>query len=139
MNWNSLVLVDLLTLWVCNSERYVEPCPICYCAFELDEEATKMPCKHTYHSNCLHPWLEQHNTCPLCRYELPTIDPVYEELRLQRIGKLKGGNASALRQVPNSYIHDLLNGNATELPKDEESSEEEHPVHQSGPPSGMYA
>jgi len=39
----------------------------------------QMPCKHIFCESCLFEWLRQDNTCPLCRYELPS-----EEQRQQQ-------------------------------------------------------
>ncbi|XP_019187161.1 PREDICTED: E3 ubiquitin-protein ligase RING1-like isoform X1 [Ipomoea nil] len=49
----------------------VIPCPICKDLFVLNLEVKMLPCKHMYHSDCILPWLEMNNSCPVCRFRLP--------------------------------------------------------------------
>uniref|UniRef100_A0A7N0V5E2 RING-type E3 ubiquitin transferase n=1 Tax=Kalanchoe fedtschenkoi TaxID=63787 RepID=A0A7N0V5E2_KALFE len=46
-------------------------CAICKDQFLADVEAKQLPCTHLYHSDCILPWLAQHNSCPVCRFKLP--------------------------------------------------------------------
>lgn len=56
-------------------------CAICCSNISLGDSCQLLPCGHMYHPNCIKPWFQENNTCPTCRYELPTDDPQYEQSR----------------------------------------------------------
>jgi len=58
-------------------------CAVCREGFKVGEIVLILPaCIHCFHEVCALTWLENHNTCPFCRRELPTDDPQYEQRRL---------------------------------------------------------
>uniref|UniRef100_A0A915AIE8 RING-type domain-containing protein n=1 Tax=Parascaris univalens TaxID=6257 RepID=A0A915AIE8_PARUN len=66
--------------------QYHGQCPICICEWKNNEseKLIRMPCGHIFHENCILPWLKRTNSCPVCRYELPSHDPLYETYKRQQ-------------------------------------------------------
>ncbi|GAU30473.1 hypothetical protein TSUD_18530 [Trifolium subterraneum] len=48
-----------------------EKCVIC---FEDLNAGVRLPCSHIFHANCIHDWLVVGNSCPLCRFQLPSVN-----------------------------------------------------------------
>ncbi|KAF4686611.1 hypothetical protein FOZ60_005039 [Perkinsus olseni] len=88
-------------------ESSVEECSICTLEFEKEEaedsDCTSLPCGHFFHRDCLVPWLEKSDSCPVCRYKLPTDSVKY----LREIGEDAEADkieAERRRQNPPSSI-----------------------------------
>jgi hypothetical protein len=45
-------------------------CVVCCEDLKPGEVGMQIPCNHFFHPECIVPWLETHNTCPICRSEL---------------------------------------------------------------------
>lgn len=105
-----LGLASSVLCFVCTDKGL--KCPVCLLEFEERETVREMPCKHLFHSGCILPWLgkvmsvvlfyyslwcetfdtkcfacflSQTNSCPLCRLELPTDNPDYEEFKKDKV------------------------------------------------------
>lgn len=55
-----------------NGELELPNCIICISNIELNSDTLLLPCGHMFHEECIKTWLQKHNTCPVCRFELPT-------------------------------------------------------------------
>ena len=60
--------VCVLSRFNVNDDNESITCPICVAPYEDNEEIyTLLSCNHNFHKTCLTRWLQNHNTCPLCR------------------------------------------------------------------------
>lgn len=62
---------------VCISQEQTDcrlQCPVCREEYSSGEPVRKLPCLHYFHSECIVPWLELHDTCPVCRKSLGGVD-----------------------------------------------------------------
>eukprot|EP00934_Nitzschia_sp_Nitz4_P008036 Nitzschia sp. Nitz4//scaffold290_size23356//3169//5117//NITZ4_008486-RA/size23356-augustus-gene-0.33-mRNA-1//1//CDS//3329546087//8026//frame0 len=60
-------------------------CCICLEPNNLGDKVCRLPCAHIFHSECILEWMHRKCSCPVCRYELPTDDPMFEAGRLERM------------------------------------------------------
>ncbi|KAM7463871.1 hypothetical protein LguiA_031992 [Lonicera macranthoides] len=78
----SVSFVNRLPRVVINEEHWKQDslaCAVCKDFLCIGTVVNQLPCFHVYHPSCILPWLSARNSCPLCRYELPTDDKEYED------------------------------------------------------------
>ncbi len=47
-----------------------EQCTICHEAYGHNHEVVELPCNHSFHEDCILPWLKSHHTCPVRHHRL---------------------------------------------------------------------
>jgi hypothetical protein len=50
-----------------NETSVPEACIVCQNIFQNTDPVTKLECNHYFHMDCIRPWLQRVNTCPVCR------------------------------------------------------------------------
>ena len=45
-------------------------CVICMEEYIQGDNAIYLPCFHLYHEDCIREWLQNHDTCPVCKLKL---------------------------------------------------------------------
>ncbi|KAM1009895.1 hypothetical protein ACFX13_046145 [Malus domestica] len=68
-------------------------CAVCKDNILVEDKVRSLPCCHYYHQDCIVPWLGIRNTCPVCRYELPTDDPDYERNKCESAAQGEPGDS----------------------------------------------
>ncbi|PSS34795.1 E3 ubiquitin-protein like [Actinidia chinensis var. chinensis] len=75
-------------------------CAICKDFLSVGTVVNRLPCFHLYHPSCILPWLRARNSCPLCRYELPTDDKDYDK------GKRHASSSLEINEIQRQGMND---------------------------------
>uniref|UniRef100_A0A1D1YCJ5 RING-type E3 ubiquitin transferase n=1 Tax=Anthurium amnicola TaxID=1678845 RepID=A0A1D1YCJ5_9ARAE len=81
-------------------------CAVCRENLVVNDKMQELPCNHLFHPPCLKPWLDEHNSCPICRHELRTDDHEYESMkeREKEAEEDRKGAANAVRGGEYMYV-----------------------------------
>ena len=55
-----------------NEEKELEDCVICFETLTI-EKTINLPCKHSFHLDCIKKWVKESATCPMCRKKISSI------------------------------------------------------------------
>lgn len=94
----SRAVVDGLPEVALSDEEASHGCAVCKDGVAAGQSVLRLPCKHYFHGECIRPWLAIRNTCPVCRFELPTGDADHD-WRQSRTGVVSLAQQSAPAQV----------------------------------------
>eukprot|EP00039_Didymoeca_costata_P029942 m.27156 g.27156 ORF g.27156 m.27156 type:complete len:173 (+) comp7868_c0_seq2:93-611(+) len=78
-------------------------CPVCMVPLEEEDIIVALSCDHIFHPDCVVPWLQKRNNCPVCRQEFPTDDPSYE-------AKKKESQRAEEREAEREQLHNAMFG-----------------------------
>jgi hypothetical protein len=80
-------------------------CSICLTDITLNKK--ELICKHTYHKVCIDKWLENKSTCPICRKEVGSEEPVLDftlpNMRTSAARTVQTDLFSSMRERSNYY------------------------------------
>mmetsp|Transcript_10823 Transcript_10823/g.16113 ORF Transcript_10823/g.16113 Transcript_10823/m.16113 type:complete len:403 (+) Transcript_10823:58-1266(+) len=82
----------------CNADaEYDVTCSICLCEYEEGDEVTMLPCNHMYHEACVKEWTGQSQRCPLCNYDLMSMQE-------SSARSASANNSASLEAAPASVV-----------------------------------
>ncbi|KAK1879087.1 E3 ubiquitin-protein ligase RNF126 [Dissostichus eleginoides] len=77
-------------------------CPVCKEDYSVEENVRQLPCNHLFHNACIVPWLEQHDTCPVCRKSLSGQNTATDPPGLSGMNFSPSSSSSSSPSSPNN-------------------------------------
>ena len=83
-------------------------CPICLEALDEASSALQMPCakQHVFHKACLLKWLDERNTCPICRHSMPVA--IQEEADEPMAQQRQEGEEEAVNEAVEAMVEEAM-------------------------------
>jgi E3 ubiquitin-protein ligase RNF115/126 len=100
-----------VTQEILNNIKNENVCPVCKDEFVIDDIIMDLPCEHYFHKDCIMPWLNEHDSCPVCRFELKTDDEDYENWKKER-NQENTNNNDNFHNVNNNISTNMNNNNS---------------------------